>query len=73
MKTSTLLLAGLMIASSGAAFAEGGAERMKQYWENFPVSLQTPHTDTEQGASDKGKKPEAPATQKTRASTPPDA
>lgn len=73
MKASTLLLAGLMIASSGAAFAEGGAERMKHYWDNFPISQQIPRTDTEQTSPENGKKTQAPAENPTRATAQPDA
>ncbi|MGN7738377.1 hypothetical protein ACTJKT_00060 [Pseudomonas sp. 22526] len=69
MKASTLLLAGLMIASSGAAFAEGGAERMKHYWDNFPISQQIPRTDSEQTSSET----QAPAENPTRATAQPDA
>ncbi|QQX61656.1 hypothetical protein [Pseudomonas chlororaphis] len=73
MKASTLLLAGLMIASSGAAFAEGGAERMKHYWDNFPISQQIPRTDSEQTSSESAKNPQAPAADQTRATAQPDA
>jgi hypothetical protein len=40
MKLSTLFLAGLMTISSAAVFAEGGAERSRQYWDNFKLSQQ---------------------------------
>ena len=38
MKRTTLILAGLMMFSSTAAFAEGGAERMRYYFESLRLS-----------------------------------
>ncbi|TWD52397.1 hypothetical protein [Pseudomonas sp. SJZ131] len=38
MKRVRLILAGLLALGSTSAFAEGGAERMKHYWANFPVN-----------------------------------
>ncbi|MGZ7457430.1 hypothetical protein ACXPVS_11665 [Pseudomonas sp. Ma2-10] len=38
MKCTTIILAGLMMFSSTAAFAEGGAERMRYYFENLRLS-----------------------------------
>ena len=38
MKRSTLLLAGLMLLSSTTVFAEGGAERMRYYFESLRLS-----------------------------------
>ncbi|QQZ44680.1 hypothetical protein IF690_14500 [Pseudomonas sp. SK3(2021)] len=73
MKASTLLLAGLMIACSGAAFAEGGAERMKHYWDNFPISQQIPRTEREQTSSESGKPNQTPVEAPTRAPAQPDA
>ncbi|MGU9850477.1 hypothetical protein ACU680_06745 [Pseudomonas koreensis] len=37
MKTSITILAGLLALGSASAFAEGGAERMRHYYDNFPV------------------------------------
>ncbi|MFG6202840.1 hypothetical protein [Pseudomonas retamae] len=37
MKISTLILAGLFALGSASVFAEGGAERMRYYYDNFPV------------------------------------
>ncbi|MBK5356021.1 hypothetical protein JFU37_26435 [Pseudomonas sp. TH41] len=37
MKHSPLIIAGLMTFVSSTAFAEGGAERMRYYFANFPV------------------------------------
>lgn len=38
MKRSTLLLAGLLMLGSTAVFAEGGAERMRYYYETLRLS-----------------------------------
>ncbi|VVQ29864.1 hypothetical protein PS943_01593 [Pseudomonas fluorescens] len=38
MKRTTMILAGLMMFSSTAAFAEGGAERMRYYFESLRLS-----------------------------------
>ena len=38
MKRTTMILAGLMLISSTAAFAEGGAERMRYYFESLRLS-----------------------------------
>ncbi|MHC8381533.1 hypothetical protein [Pseudomonas sp. LB3P14] len=38
MKRTTMILAGLMMLSSTAAFAEGGAERMRYYFESLRLS-----------------------------------
>lgn len=47
MKTTTALLAGLITLASASAFAEGGAERMRNHWENFPVrTAQSQQADT---------------------------
>ncbi|MBC2658640.1 hypothetical protein H7A76_24645 [Pseudomonas sp. MSSRFD41] len=40
MKLSTLVLTGLILAGSNAAFAEGGSERVQQFYENFRVNQQ---------------------------------
>jgi hypothetical protein len=40
MKRTTMILAGLMMFSSTAAFAEGGAERMRYYFESLRFSQQ---------------------------------
>ncbi|MFH0021550.1 hypothetical protein ACFZAC_08055 [Pseudomonas fluorescens] len=37
MKIATLILAGLFALGSASVFAEGGAERMRYYYDNFPV------------------------------------
>lgn len=43
MKVSTLMLAGLMTLTSAAAFAEGGAERSKEFYNNFSFIQQQDH------------------------------
>ncbi|MHA3737358.1 hypothetical protein ACXR0M_17050 [Pseudomonas sp. Eth.TT006] len=47
MKRTTLILAGLLALGSASAFAEGGAERMRHYYDNFPVhsARSAPQTD----------------------------
>ncbi|KAA0961722.1 hypothetical protein [Pseudomonas sp. ANT_H12B] len=40
MKPTPLIIAGLMTFVSASAFAEGGAERMRYYFANFPVGQQ---------------------------------
>jgi hypothetical protein len=44
MNTTTAILAGLLALGSASAFAEGGAERMRHYYDNFPVH----HAQSEQ-------------------------
>ncbi|MFW9081504.1 hypothetical protein ACOI9X_19875 [Pseudomonas sp. P2757] len=46
MKTTTAILAGLLTLASASAFAEGGAERMRHHWENFPVHSAQTQTDS---------------------------
>lgn len=38
MKCTTLIVAGLMMLGSTAALAEGGAERMRYYYESLRLS-----------------------------------
>ncbi|EUB84555.1 hypothetical protein [Pseudomonas sp. GM30] len=49
MKTSITILAGLLALVSASAFAEGGAERMRHYYDNFPVH----HAPSEQPTDSK--------------------
>lgn len=49
MKTITTLLAGLLALGSASVFAEGGAERMRHYYDNFPVH----HAPSEQPTDSK--------------------
>jgi hypothetical protein len=44
MKITTVILAGLFALGSASVFAEGGAERMRYYYDNFPVH----HAQSEQ-------------------------
>ena len=55
MKLSTLILASLMTLTSAAAFAEGGSERSKEFYNNFTFMQQQTHGTTEQTASADGK------------------
>lgn len=48
MKRVSLIFAGLLIVGSASAFAEGGAQRMKNHWDNFPVHTAQPQTDQRQ-------------------------
>lgn len=43
MKLSTLMLASLMTLTSAAAFAEGGSERSRQFYEDFAFMQQKTH------------------------------
>ncbi|MEN5092598.1 hypothetical protein ABE458_18080 [Pseudomonas protegens] len=57
MKLSTLVFSGLILASSSAAFAEGGAEHMQRFYDNFRVAQQQIHGDkTENTAKAEQKK-----------------
>ncbi|MFC6338181.1 hypothetical protein GIR22_20870 [Pseudomonas sp. CCM 7891] len=51
MKLSTLILASLMPLTSIAAFAEGGSERSKEYYNNFTFIQEKTHGPTEKIAS----------------------
>ncbi|MBM9485141.1 hypothetical protein JBE38_04390 [Pseudomonas sp. ICBG1301] len=55
MKLSTLMLASLMTLTSAAAFAEGGSERSKEFYNNFNLVQQQTHGTNEQTASADGK------------------
>ncbi|WP_273822478.1 MULTISPECIES: hypothetical protein [Pseudomonas] len=48
MKLPTLLIAGLLSATSFAALAEGGSDRARERWENFQVSQQLAREQAEQ-------------------------
>ncbi|MGE8145286.1 hypothetical protein ACQKP7_08800 [Pseudomonas frederiksbergensis] len=49
MKPVSLIFASLLLVGSASALAEGGAERMKYHWDNFPVH--TAQSQTEQRQS----------------------
>ncbi|WP_439862426.1 hypothetical protein [Pseudomonas antarctica] len=55
MKLSTLMLAGLMTLTSAAAFAEGGSERSKQFYNDFSFMQQKTHGTNPQTAVADGK------------------
>lgn len=59
MKLSTLMLAGLMTLTSAAAFAEGGAERSKEFYANFKFMQDKAHGTAEQTAASDVKQPNA--------------
>jgi hypothetical protein len=68
MKRVSLILAGLLILGSTSAFAEGGAERMKHHWDNFPVH--TAQSQTEQGKSGQLRVPDDQTAQMTESYKP---
>lgn len=55
MKLSTLMLASLMSLTSVAAFAEGGSERSKEFYNNFTFMQQQIHGTTDTTAIADGK------------------
>lgn len=59
MKITTAMLAGLLALGSASAFAEGGAERMRHYFDNFPVH----HAQSEQANYANAKEIRVPADQ----------
>ena len=48
MKFSTVILAGLMTMTSVAAFAEGGSERSKEFYNNFAFIQEQTHGPLQQ-------------------------
>lgn len=44
-------LMGVLALGSGAALAEGGAERSKQFWENFRLSQEQVHGKKDQAVA----------------------
>lgn len=58
MKLSTLMLAGLMTLTSAAAFAEGGAERSKEFYANFKFMQDQSNGKAEQTAANDVKQPQ---------------
>ena len=48
MKLSTLMFASLITLTSAAAFAEGGSERSREFYNNFSFIQQTTHGKAEQ-------------------------
>ena len=55
MKLSTLMLASLMTLTSAAAFAEGGSERSKEFYNNFTFMQNQLHSTNERIAAADGK------------------
>lgn len=55
MKISTVILAGLMTMTSVAAFAEGGSERSKEFYNNFTFVQEQLHGGAQQTALADGK------------------
>ena len=52
------VLMGVLALGSGAALAEGGSERSKQFWEKFRLSQEQVHGKKDQAVvtSDQGKR-----------------
>ncbi|KIF61517.1 hypothetical protein NX10_12975 [Pseudomonas fluorescens] len=59
MKITPIILTTLLALGSTSAFAEGGAERMRYYYDNFPVQ----HSQSEQKADASAKEIRVPADQ----------
>jgi len=59
MKTTRVILSALLAVGSTSAFAEGGAERMRYHYSNFPVQ----HAQSEQKADANAKETRVPADQ----------
>ncbi|MDR9864175.1 MULTISPECIES: hypothetical protein [Pseudomonas] len=59
MKITTAILASLFTLGSASVFAEGGAERMRHYYDNFPVH----HAQSEHASEAKAKEIRVPADQ----------
>ncbi len=59
MKITPFILTTLLALGSTSAFAEGGAERMRYYYDNFPVQ----HAQSEQKADASAKEIRVPADQ----------
>ncbi|MCF5703117.1 hypothetical protein [Pseudomonas syringae] len=59
MKITTAILTALLALGSASAFAEGGAERMRYYFDNFPVH----HAPSEQQSDANAKEIRVPADQ----------
>lgn len=65
MKLSTLMLASLMTLTSAAAFAEGGSERSKAFYNDFAFMQQKTHGTADQTALADGKNEKKEATDKS--------
>ncbi|MBC3205356.1 hypothetical protein HU755_01045 [Pseudomonas sp. SWRI111] len=59
MKITTAMFAALLALVSSSVFAEGGAERMRYYYDNFPVQ----HAQSAQKADADAKEIRVPADQ----------
>ena len=59
MKTTTIILTTLLALGSTSVFAEGGAERMRYYYDTFPVQ----QAQSEQKADASAKEIRVPADQ----------
>ena len=59
MKITTIILTALLAVGSASVFAEGGAERMRYYYDNFPVQ----HAQSEQKSDANAREIRVPADQ----------
>lgn len=61
MSLTKYVLVGILALGSSAALAEGGAERSKQFWENFRLTQEQIHGNKDQAftAADAQKQDEA--------------
>ncbi|MFK8332534.1 hypothetical protein M2D63_021250 [Pseudomonas sp. BJa5] len=61
MSLTKYVLVGILALGSSAALAEGGAERSKQFWENFRLTQEQIHGKKDQAfaAADAQKQDEA--------------
>lgn len=73
MKYSTLVATALLTLASSAAFAEGGAERAQQFYENFRLTQQQVHDSVEATASSNAKKINTESASKTAPAPTPEA
>lgn len=71
MKLSTLMLAGVLGLTSAGAFAEGGAERVKEHFNNFSFIQKQTHGDAEQTAATDAKGAEDGSAEQARDSEQP--
>jgi hypothetical protein len=70
MKRTTLILAVLMTLGSASAFAEGGAERMRYYYETLRYNLQVALGDTTQSQTNELRVPDDQTAQVTESYRP---
>jgi hypothetical protein len=70
MKSTTLILAALMTLGSASAFAEGGAERMRYYYETLRYNQQLALGNTTQSQTHELRVPDDQTAQMTESYRP---